>query len=302
MGMFDNIKCLYPLPGNPPFPQDEVYQTKDLDCSLDFYTISVDGDLDYPNYTGDICFYTSNIRSSGPGIYTKDGADAISVEYRAKFVDSKLVEIKEESLVVLPALPVSDNRVYQDCNEEYPDWTPGTKRVYVLWGGIDPNRKGYYGEVICESFNQICIKIEDGDNFHRSGELETIDIRGWGTTIFLDEKDAFAHRDARQASWDRYKKIYDEYSEEWNKKREIANSMSEQRHSGFAQFPDDGKRSQFVNALLAVDAKLKRHAYLSSSGPTIVFERLTDEDQEKVLCALKGLGRWVEDIQFGSMG
>lgn len=77
--------------------------------------------------------------------------------------------------------------------------------------------------------------------------------------------------------------------------------MSKRRHSGFAQFPDDGKRSQFVNALLADDAVLTSHAYLSGSRPTIVFENLTDGEQKKVVSALEGLGRWVEDVQFEPM-
>ena len=78
--------------------------------------------------------------------------------------------------------------------------------------------------------------------------------------------------------------------------------MSKRRHSGFAQFPDDGKRNQFVNAVLAGDAVLTRPAYLSGSRPTIVFENLTDDEQEKVVSELEGLGRWVEDVQLEPMG
>lgn len=43
MGMFDTLKCEYPLPGNPPRVDD--FQTKCLDCVLDRYTITVDGRL-----------------------------------------------------------------------------------------------------------------------------------------------------------------------------------------------------------------------------------------------------------------
>lgn len=43
MGMFDRIKCEYSLPD--PLVQDEIFQTKSLDCLLDDYTITSDGRL-----------------------------------------------------------------------------------------------------------------------------------------------------------------------------------------------------------------------------------------------------------------
>jgi hypothetical protein len=78
--------------------------------------------------------------------------------------------------------------------------------------------------------------------------------------------------------------------------------VSKRRHSGFAQFPDDTKRNQFVDAVLAGDAALTSHAYLSGNRPTIVFENLTESEQKKVMSALEGLGQWVEDVQFEPMG
>ena len=78
--------------------------------------------------------------------------------------------------------------------------------------------------------------------------------------------------------------------------------MSKRCHSGFAVFPNDRKRKQFINAVLTDDARLTRHAYLSGSRPTIVFENLTDGEQKKVVSALEGVGRWVEDVQFEPMG
>ena len=77
--------------------------------------------------------------------------------------------------------------------------------------------------------------------------------------------------------------------------------MFKRRHSGFAQFLDDGKRDQFVRAVLAGDTVLTRRAYLSGSQPTIVFENLTAGEQEKVVSGLEGLGRWIEDVQFEPM-
>jgi len=78
--------------------------------------------------------------------------------------------------------------------------------------------------------------------------------------------------------------------------------MSKRGHSGFAEFPNDAKRNQFVNAVLADDALLTSRTYSSGSRPTIVFENLTDGQQEKVVSALEGLGRWIEDVQFEPMG
>jgi hypothetical protein len=78
--------------------------------------------------------------------------------------------------------------------------------------------------------------------------------------------------------------------------------MRKQRHSGFAQFLDDGKRDQFIRAVLADDAILTSRAYVSGSRPTIVFDNLTAGEQKKVVAALEGLGRWIEDVQFEPMG
>ncbi len=79
-------------------------------------------------------------------------------------------------------------------------------------------------------------------------------------------------------------------------------TMSEQRRSGFAQFLDDGKRDDFVRDVLVGDSLLTGRAYLSGSRPTIVFDNLTDSEQRKVACALEGIGRWVEDVQFEATG
>jgi hypothetical protein len=45
MGMFDEIKCLYPLPGATKEVQEGVFQTKDFDNAMDNYTITEDGRL-----------------------------------------------------------------------------------------------------------------------------------------------------------------------------------------------------------------------------------------------------------------
>lgn len=46
MGMFDDLKCDYPLPNA--VHQNRAFQTKSLDCTMTQYTITADGRLTYP--------------------------------------------------------------------------------------------------------------------------------------------------------------------------------------------------------------------------------------------------------------
>lgn len=48
MGMFDYLRCKYPLPREG--ANDLVYQTKDLDCAMDDYEIREDGTLWQEDY------------------------------------------------------------------------------------------------------------------------------------------------------------------------------------------------------------------------------------------------------------
>jgi hypothetical protein len=118
MGMFDNIRCEYPLPDGWK-PGDRELQTKDLDCALVTHVITKQGRLlvdmghdepvpkeerPYPddeglrgflgsirhisqyvdsNYHGYLNFYGSE--GSGPTFHWH--------EYRAKFTDGQLVKI-----------------------------------------------------------------------------------------------------------------------------------------------------------------------------------------------------------------
>ena len=51
MGMFDHVRCEFPLPGRPvPVP---AFQTKDLECELDTYTITSGGILVREKFRGD---------------------------------------------------------------------------------------------------------------------------------------------------------------------------------------------------------------------------------------------------------
>jgi hypothetical protein len=52
MGMYDYLKCHYPLP-DPEFQSDQ-FQTKDLDCELKVYEITVNGKLIKNEYDTEI--------------------------------------------------------------------------------------------------------------------------------------------------------------------------------------------------------------------------------------------------------
>ncbi len=103
MGMFDYVKCEYPLPD--PELQTEEFQTKDFDCVMDAYIITSEGrlllqpsqwvdisgqplndpgpptDIDHHGY---LRFYTSRNGPHGRLWY----------EYSARFTDGQLVSIE----------------------------------------------------------------------------------------------------------------------------------------------------------------------------------------------------------------
>jgi hypothetical protein len=127
MGLFDKVRCEYPLPDAE--MQDETFQTKSLDCDMSDYTITRDGCLilhqaryelvpeeERPNwgkpewdssdtakfagslkavpvgeveipYHGDIWFYTSKVGEDGK---IKDW-----FEYQARFTDGRLQWIRK---------------------------------------------------------------------------------------------------------------------------------------------------------------------------------------------------------------
>jgi hypothetical protein len=72
-------------------------------------------------------------------------------------------------------------------------------------------------------------------------------------------------------------------------------------YSGFAQFSDHSARDRFVRSVLEGDPHLQKRAYLPESRPTIIFEKLTAAQRDQIRSALKGLGRWFDDVQFQTM-
>src|SRR5688500_1170508 len=106
MGMYDEIRCKAPLPGNAAtfVTPDHWFQTKDLECALGNYEITEDGKLIHVSrmldqqavdstisHHGDINFYTANWRAFADGVtYTQNGEDFEHVEYCARFTNGVL--------------------------------------------------------------------------------------------------------------------------------------------------------------------------------------------------------------------
>jgi hypothetical protein len=102
MGMFDTLKCEYPLPDK--IVQKDSFQTKSLECLLDNYTISKRGKLVLHrqrhnetsvkeftiDFHGDLRFYTSK------GSWEKDNYERF--EYIARFTEGNLQWIKRVDL------------------------------------------------------------------------------------------------------------------------------------------------------------------------------------------------------------
>src|SRR5437879_3166071 len=96
MGMFDEVRCEYPLPDVE--LQDERFQTKNFYRLLENYTITKEGRLIHESshwgkvevpYTGDVRFYTAR------GSHQDNTLEWF--EYRAQFKDGQLLSISRAS-------------------------------------------------------------------------------------------------------------------------------------------------------------------------------------------------------------
>lgn len=97
MGMFDHIRCAYPLPEHAPV---DGYQTKDTDAQLlRAYTITADGRLldergEAVPYHGALTFYTDNLSAvCSEGYITYDHRRAEFWEFTARFDRGRLVTL-----------------------------------------------------------------------------------------------------------------------------------------------------------------------------------------------------------------
>ncbi len=92
MGLFDGVRCEYPLPKSPAPPEDPEFQTKSLpDPYLREFVIKADGRLVQEvedgqevevDYHGDIFFYDLNLETNEWW------------EYKARFTKGRLSSVK----------------------------------------------------------------------------------------------------------------------------------------------------------------------------------------------------------------
>jgi hypothetical protein len=134
MGLFDTVRCEYPLPDAR--HQDLEFQTKDLDCLLGHYTITtdrrlllhaeggkrgLDRDIEWPLH-GDLRFYTS----------IKDSGESVWVEYVARFTHGRVEWIRpKEEVPPLPDIPPLEL-----------DWEPVTELLQNLRRKEEPQGIG----------------------------------------------------------------------------------------------------------------------------------------------------------------
>ncbi len=93
MGLFDNIKCEYPLPD--PEVQDTTFQTKDLDCCLYYYTLTREGRLVQPMKMDDATTWNRDINWHGVVRFYDYRPDNTWYEYEATFDRGQLVSLKK---------------------------------------------------------------------------------------------------------------------------------------------------------------------------------------------------------------
>ena len=218
MGMYDEIECEYPLPGNPPawIKSGHRFQTKDLSCLMETYTIEADGTFSEPEYTGELGFYTSNVVGTGPGTYTKDGEDAESVAYRAVIVGGVLSSITETEHTREPAWPVARqiNRHRRVEVAAKPEIVPVVgMRLYVLMGSL-AEPKGYWGRVVAVGRRHICLESEGDGGYSRPGDLEVHYLSDVGRLITDDDRAAIAARRAERQAWDEERAAFVRYQQQ----------------------------------------------------------------------------------------
>jgi len=101
MGMFDELRCEYPLPDGFD-PHGERFQTKDTpEQYLDLYVLTSEGTLRHEAsgacipYHGALTFYATNITGAGPkGVITKDDTPPWWAEYVALFDHGQLLKLE----------------------------------------------------------------------------------------------------------------------------------------------------------------------------------------------------------------
>jgi hypothetical protein len=91
MGMFDTVRCDYPLPERPEWAED--FQTKDLENQLDVYHISERGTLRLVRSFGENTPKPQIVDFTGELNFYNTGAPGW-VEYDADFVEGRLQDVR----------------------------------------------------------------------------------------------------------------------------------------------------------------------------------------------------------------
>ncbi len=212
MGLFDYVRCEYPLPGNPPIAPTDGFQTKDLACIMTCYTITNDGRLvnedgldDRGDFTGTIRLAWSNVVAVGPGVYTANGEDAVSLEYQAVFVHGRLDELKEVSVKTEPAAK-SQSRTERALTPEQTKEMELRRAeslvgrtMYLWWGGKDD---GYLVKVVVE--NRLFWVAEGPDE-----RFEIIRRTDRDRILFDSRNDGVLYLEKRKADWEHRREEYE---------------------------------------------------------------------------------------------
>lgn len=205
MGMYDDIVCDYPLPGEPPsfVGPGHAFQTKDLDCAMSTYRITADGELklereifsaDQGNavvvdFTGEVRFYTSNVAGGSHGFtFTRHGENAETVEYVAEISHGKLTSLRQTSRTVRPALSMRDDWTEPDSDIDDvspPEAYHAGMELFCVWDGCPDS--GQRVTVLAETSHQLCV-VKIGDEPPSS--MQTLYKTSFGTTIFLSAEHA----------------------------------------------------------------------------------------------------------------
>lgn len=222
MGMYDDIICRYPLPGEPPnFCAKEGYrfQSKSLDCFMATYEITeagellqtgeMYGNLEKPepvDFHGVLEFYTSNWAALAYGVrFTASGEDFESVTYEATFVNGKVQSIVETERERGPALArhlMDEIDALFDRDEPEVTMTEpeAGQSMYLQWGG---GSKGYPVTFLAKTPRDWVVADERGkvDTLHSSdlGRLlfhskeESDRVKAWSEKV-REQKIAYAKR------------------------------------------------------------------------------------------------------------
>lgn len=230
MGMYDEIICHYPLPGDTPdyITPDHRFQTKDTpEQYLKVYTIAEDGQfIGEDDYTGVIEFYTSNsIGCWGPVMYTANGGDVHSVTYVAKIVDGKLASIEQTESEKQAGITSNGRDAIQqlappDGYSERYSTDPATMlgmRVWVKYGIGD----GWWADVVYEKGDRIVLSAVDDPPPDLADPLTLEDRSAWGRVLWRNAEDSEYQKNKRGAEHDAEKERYANAVEDFNRRHAV---------------------------------------------------------------------------------